>query len=61
MINKLIGIITFLTGLAFYFFKAGKDNAKNKQNEKAISGIKETQKIKKDIASLSRSDKLNRL
>lgn len=61
MINKIIGLIIFLSGIIGAAFIQGKRAEKNKQNAKTISGIKETQKIKKDIAALSRSSKLDLL
>jgi len=55
MINKILGIITFISGVAFYFFKAGKDSVENKENKEVVKNVKLRNKIIKDTNSLSNS------
>ena len=61
MINKLLAAFAFICTVAAYFLKLGKDNEKNRTNKATLDGVKETKKIKSDIAKLSRADKLKQL
>ena len=58
MINKLIGILTFISGLIFIAYRKGGKDLEAKQTKKRLKSVNKSKKIKEVNRNLS-DDKLN--
>ena len=58
MINKLIGILTFLSGIIFIAYKKGGKDLEAKQTKERLKSVNKSNKIKETNRNLS-DDKLN--
>ena len=52
-IKSFIGYILAAIAVVWYAFKRGKDSVKENENEQIVQGVKESNKIKKDVAAMS--------
>lgn len=58
MIEKLIGVFTFLAGFAYYFFNKGKQSIEINENKEVVKNVQIRNKIIDDVSKLS-DDELN--
>lgn len=60
-VKIIIGALTSLAAMFFYVFKKGEQSEKNKSYKRAVKVVQKNKKIRKELAKLSRADKLKRL